>query len=229
MICVDVNGTELNNFSDELKSKVDQNKFERLFFYKIDLKVVDEVNNFIETLKSENEEIHVLINLAGNMNRGKLFHALTEKEIQRIFNVNVFSQMWLCRALLPGMIERQSGHIINMSSSLGLFGNYTLIDYCSTKFAVNGFTEALRNELRMLFPKSSIRVSLVCPFHVKTKLFNGFNLTALRWLNISLEPSFAAKAILDGILLEKEIVGVPSFPYYMFGAMKKFENCHAFL
>ncbi len=219
-----MNETELNRLENDLESRLEPKIHGRLFFFKSDLTRASEVNELVETIKhgeSEIKEIHLLINLAGIMNKGKLFHLLSEKEIQQIFNVNVLSQIWLCRAFLPEMIERQSGHIVNMSSSLGLFGTYKLTDYCSTKFAVNGFTEALRNELRVQFPHGNIKVSLVCPFHVKTRLFNGFNIDALRWLNISSEPSFAAKAVLNGILLEKEIIGVPSFPFYMFGAMKK--------
>ena len=58
------------------------------------------------------------------------------------FNVNVLSQFWLCREFLPDMIRTNKGHIVNVSSVCGMVGGYKLTDYCSSKFAVTGFTES---------------------------------------------------------------------------------------
>ena len=53
------------------------------------------------------------------MNKAKLFLELSEQEILNIFNVNILSQFWLIREILPKMIEKNTGHIVNVSSSLG--------------------------------------------------------------------------------------------------------------
>ena len=62
--------------------------------------------------------VDILINNAGIANEGKLFVELNEQEMQRIFDVNVMAQMYMCRQFLPGMMERNSGHIVNMVSCL---------------------------------------------------------------------------------------------------------------
>lgn len=99
-------------------------------------------------------------------------------------------------------------------------GGYKLTDYCASKFAVNGFTESLRVELGILNPKNQIKVSLVCPFHVKTKLFNGADVNHFKWLNLSLEPEFVADEIVSGVLLNKDLIFVPKVPNHIFALIK---------
>lgn len=66
-------------------------------------------------------------------------------------------------------------NFIKQSSSLGQFGAYRCTDYCTTKFAVAGFTEALRIELKSsTIPTNNIKVTLVCPYHVNNDFFKGF-------------------------------------------------------
>ena len=54
------------------------------------------------------------------MNQAKLFMDLSENEILNIFNVNILSQFWMIREFLPRMLEENKGHIVNVSSSLGM-------------------------------------------------------------------------------------------------------------
>ena len=96
-----------------------------------------------------------------------------------------------------------------------------LTDYCSSKFAVVGFTESLRVELKCINPDNSIVVSTVCPFHVKTKLFNGIEFNHLKWLGLSMDPEYVAKKIVDGILANKKLILVPSFTTSIFLALRK--------
>lgn len=119
------------------------------------------------------------------------------------------------------MIELNKGHIVNISSVCGLMGAYKLTDYCSSKFAVVGFTESLRVELKTVNPDNQIVVSTVCPFHVKTKLFNGIEFSHLKWLKLSMEPEYVAQKIVDGILLKKELIFIPSFSTSVFVAIRK--------
>ena len=172
-------------------------------------------------IKKEVGSVSILINNAGIMNHGKLFLQLSEEEIMRLFNVNLFSHFWLCKEFLPEMIELNKGHIVNISSVCGLMGAYKLTDYCSSKFAVVGFTESLRVELKTVNPDNQIVVSTVCPFHVKTKLFNGIEFSHLKWLKLSMEPEYVAQKIVDGILLKKELIFIPSFSTSVFVAIRK--------
>ncbi len=221
MICVDIDENAIESFRSYLKSKIDDETFKKISFEKFDIRLKSDIDAFIDHVKQQYERVDILINLAGIMNKGKLFTELNEQEIHKIFQINLFSQIWLCQGLLPQMIENESGHIVNMSSALGLFGTYKLTDYCATKFAVFGFTEALRNEIKIKYPKQDLKVSIICPFHVKTKLFNGFTFNSLKWLNISSTPEYTSKLILDGILLNKELIGIPRFSLYGFALLKQ--------
>ncbi|PKN31985.1 MAG: short-chain dehydrogenase, partial [Deltaproteobacteria bacterium HGW-Deltaproteobacteria-20] len=70
-----------------------------------------------------------------------------------------WSVVYPCRAVAPGMVARGSGHIVNVSSVAGYLGIYGYTGYSAAKFAVMGFTEALRFEMK----PAGVRVSVVCP------------------------------------------------------------------
>src|SRR6185369_17995031 len=72
---------------------------------------------------------------------------------------------YACRAVLPSMIGRKTGHIINIASIAGKVGSATRAVYCASKFGVVGFTESLAEEVRQY----GIRVSLICPGSTDTR------------------------------------------------------------
>lgn len=90
--------------------------------------------------------IDVLVNNAGYGQNG-VFEATSREKIQQQFDVNVFGVMDVTRAILPHFRTKRSGTIINVSSGAGLFTLPTLSIYCASKFALEGFTEALAYEL----------------------------------------------------------------------------------
>ena len=118
------------------------------------------------------------------------------------------------------MINENKGHIVNVSSVCGLNGGYRLTDYCASKFAVMGFTESLRVELKVSNPRNKIVVTAVCPFHVKTKMFEGADVMHLKWSNLSMEPEYAANAIVEGVLENRELIFIPRGFVYVFANIK---------
>ncbi|WP_300063125.1 SDR family oxidoreductase [uncultured Roseobacter sp.] len=90
--------------------------------------------------------LDVLVNNAGVMPVG-LTEAFTMEQVQDVFDVNVYGIMRLTRAALPGMRARNSGLVINLSSSAGRFGMPYFGIYCASKWAVEAYSEALHNEL----------------------------------------------------------------------------------
>jgi NAD(P)-dependent dehydrogenase (short-subunit alcohol dehydrogenase family) len=90
--------------------------------------------------------IDVLVNNAGFGLFG-VFESTSEEKIQEQFAVNVFGVMDVTRAILPHMRERKAGVIINVSSGAGIFTLPMLSLYCSSKFALEGFSEGLSYEL----------------------------------------------------------------------------------
>lgn len=91
----------------------------------------------LETAKKVESEvgiITILVNNAGIMPQHDLLKH-TEKEIRLIFEINVLAHFWMFEAFLPKMIERNSGHIVALSSMAGALGLTNLVPYCSSKFA----------------------------------------------------------------------------------------------
>jgi len=94
-----------------------------------------------DRVKAEVGHISVLVNNVGIMPTHPILQQSAE-EIQRVFDVNVFSQFWTIQAFLSHMQEKNRGHIICLSSIAGLVGISNLVPYCATKFAVRGLMEA---------------------------------------------------------------------------------------
>jgi NADP-dependent 3-hydroxy acid dehydrogenase YdfG len=89
--------------------------------------------------------IDVLVNNAGFGLLGAVEESSAE-EVERVYRTNVFGMLNVTRAVLPAMREHRSGHIINLSSIGGFRASAGWGVYCSTKFAVEGLTEALHDE-----------------------------------------------------------------------------------
>jgi len=114
-------------------------------------------------LALEGFEPDVLVNSAGVIYPG----VFTEMPLED-FEINITCGFWSvvypCRAVAPAMVERGSGHIVNVSSVAGYLGIYGYTGYSAAKYAVMGFTEALRSEMK----PAGVRVSVVCPPDTET-------------------------------------------------------------
>lgn len=111
----------------------------------------DSVMAAVEHVKSELGPIDILINNAGISKFGK-FLELTPEEFKNIIDVNLMGMYYVTRAVLPDMIERKSGDIINISSTAGQKGGPVTSAYSASKFAVLGLTESLMYEVRKQHP-----------------------------------------------------------------------------
>lgn len=91
-------------------------------------------------------QIDVLVNNAGYGQLGP-FETQTPEDIERQFATNVFGLMNVCRAVLPVMRKQRRGHVFNLSSISGVIGMGGAALYCASKFAVEGFSESLTQEV----------------------------------------------------------------------------------
>ena len=137
-----------------------------------DVANMESVNTAIEKALAEFKTIDILINNAGIAAFGK-FLDLEPTEWERIIQVNLMGIYYVTRAILPNMIERQTGDIINISSTAGLAGNALTSAYSASKFAVLGLTDSLMQEMR----KHNIRVTALTPSTVATDMAKDLNLT----------------------------------------------------
>lgn len=137
-----------------------------------DVANINSVNTAVEKALSEFKTIDILINNAGIAAFGK-FLELEPEAWERIIQVNLMGTYYATRAVLPNMIERQTGDIINISSTAGLSGNALTSAYSASKFAVLGLTESLMQEVR----KYNIRVTAITPSTVATDMAKELKLT----------------------------------------------------
>ena len=126
----------------------------------------------VEHIKSELGPIDILINNAGIGKFGK-FLELSPEEFKNIIDINLMGVYYVTRAVFPEMIERESGDIINISSTAGQKGAPLTSAYSASKFGLLGLTESLMLEVR----KHNIRVSALTPSTVATDLAIEGNLT----------------------------------------------------
>lgn len=124
-----------------------------------------QVNHMVEEVLCQLGHIDVLINNAG-IARQALFTDVTEAEWDRMFSVNVKGVYHCCQAVLPGMIRRQKGKIINLSSIWGMTGASCEVPYSASKAAVIGLTKALAKEVG----PSGITVNCVAPGVIDTDM-----------------------------------------------------------
>jgi 3-oxoacyl-[acyl-carrier protein] reductase len=136
-----------------------------------DVADMDAVNAAVEQVKKALGPIDILINNAGTGTFGK-FLELAPADWEQIIKVNLLGVYYTTRAVLPGMIERSSGDIINISSTAGQRGAATTSAYSASKFGVIGLSESLMQEVR----KHNIRVSALTPSTVVTDLAYSSNL-----------------------------------------------------
>lgn len=137
-----------------------------------DVSDINSINTAVEKALTEFKSIDILINSAGIAAFGK-FMELEPDAWERIIQVNLMGTYYTTRAIIPNMIERQTGDIINISSTAGLNGNALTSAYSASKFAVLGLTDSLMQEMR----KHNIRVTALTPSTVATDMAKDLNLT----------------------------------------------------
>jgi short-subunit dehydrogenase len=143
--------------------------------YVVDLSDPCQVNGLIDQVEA-NGPIDVLVNNAGVDHPGLVIE-LTEGDIGPVVQVNLVTPLDLCRQVLPGMLERGRGHIVNVSSLGGCNALPGLGIYSSTKAGLSHFTSALRAELK----GTPVRTTLVQIGPTQTEM----------WDSVTSHPSFA--------------------------------------
>ena len=146
--------------------------------------------------------IDVLINNAGLLSFSP-FEAEDPQALERLLTVNVVAPIALTRALLPGMLQQRHGRIVNVGSTFGSIGFPYFASYSASKFAMRGFSEALRREL----DGSGVGVTYVAPRATRT----AFNPGAVERMNAALKvamdsPEQVGAAVVAAIRAERKDV-----------------------
>jgi len=120
----------------------------------------------VEAAVAEVGPVDILINSAGIVGPNKPLWEISLSEWQKTFDVNVHGLFTITKAVIPGMIERGWGRIVNMASMAGKDGNPNLSNYSSTKAAVIGLTKSLGKELA----RTGVIVNAIAPAVIETPM-----------------------------------------------------------
>ena len=134
----------------------------------LDITKADEINSAIDTALSAFGQIDVLVNNAGISTMGAV-EEIEDEQIRYQFEVNCFGTLNVIKAMLSYFRQRKSGHILNVSSAAGLTAFPATGIYSASKFAIEGYSEALAQELAPL----GIKLTLVEPGGFRTNIQNS--------------------------------------------------------
>jgi 3-oxoacyl-[acyl-carrier protein] reductase len=116
-------------------------------------------------LVDEAGDVDVLVNNAG-ITRDGVLARMTDDDWRSVLETNLSSTFYTCRAVSRGMMKRRAGSIINLSSIVGLHGNWGQTNYAASKGGIVAFTKSLAQELG----SRGIRANVVAPGYIKTQL-----------------------------------------------------------
>lgn len=192
----DINQQALDVFANENSSKQD-------FFLCQQVDVCDntQMQQAIEIAKQRFSQIDVLVNNAGIV-VGKYFKEHSEADISKTLQINTAAPMQLTRLLLPEMLTRNSGYIINISSASGYISNPKMSVYAASKAAILNWSHTLYLELE----KTNIGVTTVTPSYINTGMFDGVSAPLLTPI---LEPDDIVEKIWQAMLSKKAFLREP--------------------
>lgn len=166
----------------------------------VDITSQEEVDSAIEKMTAQLGTADILINNAGIGKFEKLAD-MDPQEWKRIIDVNLMGPYYVTRAVLPQLIEKNGGDIINISSTNGLNGAATSSAYSASKFGLIGLTESLAQEVR----RNNIRVTALTPSTVATELAVKTNLIAENNDEKYMQPEDIAEIIISQLKLHPRI------------------------
>ncbi|MDF5726294.1 MAG: SDR family NAD(P)-dependent oxidoreductase [Rhizonema sp. PD37] len=158
-----------------------------------DISKVEELSTLVQQINQLVGPIDILINNAA-IEKYRPFQNYSLEDIQSILTTNLIAGMELTRLILPSMLDRDSGHIVNISSGSGKKGAPYNSIYSASKASMIMWTDAMRQELA----NTNVGVSVICPGYTKAGMFLKFGLPSPKLARVS-EPTDVAIAVLQAI------------------------------
>jgi all-trans-retinol dehydrogenase (NAD+) len=202
LIIWDVNQGKTNETVAELISK----GFNVVCNY-VDVSKTDEIIAAAKDVKQKHGAVDILINNAGVLATNRFFHELGHHDIDFTMNINASGMMHVAAEFIKDMVERKSGHIVNIASAAGMMANPKLSIYCASKHAVIGWSESVRLELEQI--SNNLHVTTVTPSYIDTNLVTGVQSPVIPLV----KPAIAARKIIDGVQKNKIYVRMPWIAY----------------
>ncbi|MPZ17864.1 MAG: glucose 1-dehydrogenase [Luteitalea sp.] len=136
------------------------------------------VETLVRTTLDRHGQIDVLVNNAGIAGRAAPIADVTDEDWERMMAVDLTSVFLCCRAVIPHMLERRRGAIINVASIAGKEGNPNMVPYSAAKAGVIGLTKALAKEVAA----TGVRVNAVAPAVIETGILDTLTATQVEYM-----------------------------------------------
>jgi all-trans-retinol dehydrogenase (NAD+) len=199
VIIWDINTENIASTLKELSSLGD------ISAYVVDVSKLEAIEEAAQQLIKEPGNVDVLINNAGIV-VGKYFHEHSATEIEKTLSINSSAPMHICNQFLGIMIKNNAGHICNIASSASLIANPKMSVYAASKWAVFGWSDSLRLEMKEL--KKNIKVTTILPYYINTGMFDGVQSRIP-----ILDAEATALTIIKAIEKNKKIITIPGWIY----------------
>jgi len=148
-----------------------------VYAYVCDVSNKERIRELAEQARNDMGQVDILINNAGFVRHGMFWEQPVENAIKQM-DVNVNALFYAIHEFLPKMMERNSGHIVNVSSGVAIQSAPGLAAYTTSKWAVWGMTDVLRLEM-MVAGKKGVKFTSVHPGNISTGMFEGFKLNVI--------------------------------------------------
>ncbi len=169
----------------------------------VDVSDRDSFAAFLSAAETAVGPICVLVNNAGVMPTGRFLEE-PDEVTETTVGVNLWGPIWGMKLVLPGMVERGRGHVVNVASLMGKFYLPGIATYSGAKHGVVGLSAAVRDELH----GTGVTVTTVLPSAVETELITGINLPAAL---PRVKPEDVARAVVDSCRKRQPEVSVPGW------------------
>ncbi len=194
----------------------------------VDVSKLDEVRKFADVVVTAHGRVSHLVNNAGVGVIGT-FEQISLEDFEWLMGINFWGVIYGCKVFLPILKEQPQGHIVNISSVFGFIAPEEQTAYCSSKFAVRGFTESLRHE----YAGTNMVISSVHPGGIKTNIARNSRLgknTPEEWKQqgtkffdkvAKTSPEAAAEVIVKGIKAKEPriLIGQDAYAISLFSRL----------
>lgn len=176
-----------------------------IFAYNVDVSNIEQIQDTAKKVKSEIGIVDILVNNAGVI-VGKYFNEHTLVDISKTMKINANAPMFITREFINDMLHQNSGHICNIASSGGLVSNPKMAVYAASKWALIGWSDSLRLEMKQMNKK--VNITTIMPYYINTGMFDG-----VKSKIPILEPEATALTIVKAIEKNKKLISIPGYIY----------------
>ncbi|WRT65434.1 uncharacterized protein IL334_002377 [Kwoniella shivajii] len=185
-----------------------------IYTYICDVSDYKNVQTIAAKVREEVGDPTIIINNAGVV-KGKLLLDLTEQDVRDTFGSNALAHFWILKEYLPAILKRGKGHIVTVSSVMGIVGAAQMTDYCASKAALISLNQSLRFELDNRYKTPLIRTTLILPSFIQTELFSKTifpNSYLFKFFCPPLQPNQIVKSIVHS--LDENVSSTIRLPFY---------------